>query len=50
MKIGYLGKMSDGVKAAEEKFGKTGPTIVELIDQPTGKVMATVDPSQPQGS
>ena len=50
MKIGYLGKMSDGIKAAQEKFEKSGTIVVELVDQPTGKVMATVDPSQPQGS
>ena len=45
MKIGYMGKMSDGVKAAQERFDVEGPVKVELVDKPTGKVMATVDPT-----
>lgn len=49
MKIGYLGKMSDGITAAQERFEVTGPVTVELVDQPTGNVMATVDPSQQPG-
>lgn len=49
MKIGYLGKMSDGMKEAQEKFGVDGPVVVELVDQPTGQVMATVDPADTSG-
>lgn len=46
MKIGYLGKMTDGMKAAQEEFEVGGPVVVELVDQPTGKVMATVDSAE----
>ncbi len=46
MKIGYLGKMSDGMKAAQERFEVGDPVVVELVDQPTGVVMATVDPTE----
>ncbi len=48
MKIGYLGKMSTGVKAAQDRFEVDGPVKVDLVDQPTGNIMATVDPAQSQ--
>jgi len=48
MKIGYLGKMSDGLKAAQERFAVEGPVTIELVDKPSGNVMATVDPAQTQ--
>jgi len=46
MKTGYLGKMAKGVEEARARFDVDGPVVVELVDQATGKVMATVDPSQ----
>lgn len=45
MKIGYLGKMADGLKKAQARFGVEELVVVDLVDQPTGKLMATVDPS-----
>ena len=46
MRIGYLGKMSDGVRAAQERFAVEGDVRIEIIDRESGAIMASVDPSQ----
>ena len=44
MRESFLGKMSQGVRDASQKFGGTSTVTVELVDQPSGRVMATVKP------
>jgi tetratricopeptide (TPR) repeat protein len=46
MRIGYLGKMSDGVRAAQERFAVEGDVRIDIVDRESGTVMASVDPSQ----
>ena len=45
MKNSYLAKMSQGVAEARETFEVEEPVRIELVDQATGTVMATVDPA-----
>jgi hypothetical protein len=42
MRLGYLDKMTKGVREAKEKFAVAGPVTVEIVDAGSGDVMATV--------
>ncbi|MEW6271981.1 MAG: hypothetical protein AB1689_22085, partial [Thermodesulfobacteriota bacterium] len=43
MRSSYLDKMTKGVREAKEKFAVAGPVTVEIVDQASGSVMATVE-------
>jgi len=43
MRISFLGKMETGLRETEEKFSIQNPVRVEIVDQPSGKVMAQID-------
>lgn len=44
MRNSYLEKMTKGVREAKERFSVAGPVEVEIVDQVSGQVMATVTP------
>ena len=39
----YLDKMKKGVTETKQKFAVEGPVAIEIVDQASGDVMATVD-------
>lgn len=44
MRNSYLEKMTKGAREAKEKFKVQGPVTIEVVDQGSGEVMATVTP------
>jgi hypothetical protein len=43
MKVSFLGKMKSGIQEAEKKFSIQKSVRVEIVDEPSGKVMAQID-------
>lgn len=43
MRTMYLDKMTKGVRDAKAKFSVTGPVTIDVVDQASGEVMATVN-------
>lgn len=43
MRVSFLGKMKSGIQEAEEKFSISKPVRVEIVDQPSGEIMARID-------
>jgi len=43
MRTMYLDKMTNGVREAKTKFAMAGPVAIEIVDQESGDVMATVN-------
>jgi tetratricopeptide (TPR) repeat protein len=42
MRASYLDKMTKGVREAKQKFAVSGPVTIDIVDQSSGDVMATV--------
>jgi Flp pilus assembly protein TadD len=44
MRNSYLEKMTNGTRDAKTKFAVQGPVTIEVVDQSSGEVMATITP------
>ena len=44
MRNSYLEKMTKGTREAKEKFAVQGAVTIDIVDQSSGEVMATVTP------